>query len=72
MTATSRSQLKCPTCRGPVEAAAGRRTKVFPFCSSRCQLIDLGRWIDEEFRISEPADQAGGGAESVNPGGDRE
>jgi endogenous inhibitor of DNA gyrase (YacG/DUF329 family) len=26
----------------------------FPFCSERCRAVDLGRWIDEEYRISEP------------------
>ncbi len=24
-----------------------------PFCSQRCQQIDLGRWLNEEYRISE-------------------
>jgi hypothetical protein len=27
---------------------------VGPFCSARCQLIDLGQWFGEEYRISEP------------------
>jgi endogenous inhibitor of DNA gyrase (YacG/DUF329 family) len=22
-----------------------------PFCSERCQLIDFGSWVDEEFRV---------------------
>jgi endogenous inhibitor of DNA gyrase (YacG/DUF329 family) len=26
-----------------------------PFCSERCKLIDLGEWLDEGHRISEPA-----------------
>lgn len=26
----------------------------FPFCSSRCKLIDLGKWFNEEYRISTP------------------
>ncbi len=26
----------------------------FPFCSERCKLIDLGAWLDEEYRIEEP------------------
>jgi hypothetical protein len=25
-----------------------------PFCSERCKLIDLGKWLGEEHRISEP------------------
>jgi uncharacterized protein len=44
----------CPTCRG---AAVRAGNKVFPFCSERCQLIDLGRWLSEEYRIpAEPVD----------------
>jgi endogenous inhibitor of DNA gyrase (YacG/DUF329 family) len=26
----------------------------FPFCSERCRVVDLGKWIDEEYRVSEP------------------
>ncbi len=26
----------------------------FPFCSKRCKLVDLGKWVDEEHRIEEP------------------
>jgi hypothetical protein len=40
-------QVKCPTCKKPAELG----TKWFPFCSERCQLIDLGRWANEEYRI---------------------
>lgn len=34
-----------------------------PFCSSRCKLIDLGRWLDERFYITPPPeeDQEDGG-----------
>jgi endogenous inhibitor of DNA gyrase (YacG/DUF329 family) len=24
----------------------------FPFCSERCKLIDLGRWLDGKYQIS--------------------
>jgi endogenous inhibitor of DNA gyrase (YacG/DUF329 family) len=24
----------------------------FPFCSARCRLIDLGRWLGEGYRIA--------------------
>ncbi|MGH7179578.1 MAG: DNA gyrase inhibitor YacG [Tepidisphaeraceae bacterium] len=24
----------------------------FPFCSERCKLIDLGRWLEEKYRIA--------------------
>lgn len=26
----------------------------FPFCSKRCKLVDLGRWLNEEYKISIP------------------
>ncbi|MFQ5495260.1 MAG: DNA gyrase inhibitor YacG, partial [Phycisphaerae bacterium] len=28
-----------------------------PFCSHRCKLVDLGRWFDGTYRISEPVDE---------------
>jgi endogenous inhibitor of DNA gyrase (YacG/DUF329 family) len=24
----------------------------FPFCSERCQTIDLGRWLGERYRVA--------------------
>jgi len=51
--------MKCPTCNKRVE---WEDNPFRPFCSERCKLIDLGRWVDEEYRvpgkpvISEPRD----------------
>ena len=65
---TARRTARCPTCQtATTRDAAGR---VFPFCSERCHLIDLGRWLREEFRV--PAEETGGGVESVKPGADDE
>jgi endogenous inhibitor of DNA gyrase (YacG/DUF329 family) len=33
----------------------------FPFCSDRCKLLDLGKWLGEDYRIAGP--RAGDGAE---------
>ena len=30
----------------------------FPFCSERCKLIDLNRWLNEDYRISTPLSNA--------------
>lgn len=43
--------VHCPTC--------GKRGAWFdrpqgPFCSQRCKLIDLGKWLGEAHTISEP------------------
>ena len=43
--------VRCPICKkkGPwFDGPYG------PFCSERCKMIDLGRWLGEEYRISEP------------------
>lgn len=41
--------LTCPTCGKRHQSAAG--TPLGPFCSPRCQLVDLGRWLSEEYRV---------------------
>ncbi len=40
--------MKCPTCNKPVE---WDDNPFRPFCSERCKLIDLGRWVSEEYRV---------------------
>jgi len=27
----------------------------FPFCSRRCRVIDLGRWLGEGYRVPDPS-----------------
>ncbi|WLS78271.1 DNA gyrase inhibitor YacG [Erwinia pyri] len=46
--------VNCPTCSKKViwdELSPWR-----PFCSKRCQLIDLGEWAAEEKRIASSGD----------------
>jgi hypothetical protein len=50
----------CPICGKPVPPHAQNRA--FPFCSDRCRLLDLGKWLGEEYRI--PGSGAGEGAET--------
>jgi len=47
--------VKCPTCKKVGDWFAG---EYGPFCSQRCRLIDLGKWLGEEHRISEPLPEA--------------
>jgi endogenous inhibitor of DNA gyrase (YacG/DUF329 family) len=42
--------MKCPICRKQVQ----KGDAYFPFCSERCQLIDLGNWASEKYVISTP------------------
>jgi hypothetical protein len=39
---------KCPTCNKPVQ---WQDNPFRPFCSERCQLVDLGKWVSEEYRV---------------------
>lgn len=43
--------VKCPRC-GAMARWEGNAYK--PFCSARCQNVDLGAWVDEEYSV--PAD----------------
>jgi endogenous inhibitor of DNA gyrase (YacG/DUF329 family) len=39
---------QCPVCDSKVNLAT---TPTVPFCSDRCRLIDLGRWLDEAYAL---------------------
>jgi endogenous inhibitor of DNA gyrase (YacG/DUF329 family) len=41
-------KIKCPNC-GKIAPWEGNPFR--PFCSERCRMIDLGAWVDEEYRI---------------------
>jgi endogenous inhibitor of DNA gyrase (YacG/DUF329 family) len=43
--------VKCPTCK---KSGPWFEGKFGPFCSQRCKLIDLGKWLNSEHAISEP------------------
>jgi hypothetical protein len=44
---------KCPQCGQSLPSHAD----AFPFCSKRCQLLDLGKWLGEEYRVPSRADE---------------
>lgn len=43
--------MKCPKCSKPVE---WKDNPFRPFCSERCKLVDLGRWVSEEYSVPGP------------------
>ena len=48
---------KCSLCGTPYEFVYIEDEPLpahFPFCSKRCKSIDLGKWLNEEYRISTP------------------
>jgi uncharacterized protein len=48
--------MTCPICKKPADLSPKNRFR--PFCSERCQMIDLGTWAAGEYRVpgSKPAD----------------
>ena len=45
----SLDKITCPTCK---TANTYRQDNPYrPFCSSRCKLIDLGEWAEENYRV---------------------
>jgi endogenous inhibitor of DNA gyrase (YacG/DUF329 family) len=51
----------CPICGKPARPRAENPSS--PFCTPRCKQIDLGKWLDEAYRVpvadssDEPADE---------------
>jgi endogenous inhibitor of DNA gyrase (YacG/DUF329 family) len=60
---------RCPTCARP--AAPRAENAAFPFCTARCRLVDLGKWLNEEYRVpvadlSDDEDEPGSRLEHPN------
>jgi endogenous inhibitor of DNA gyrase (YacG/DUF329 family) len=60
--------VRCPICDRPIQGQSPAEWPQFPFCSDRCRLIDLGRWLGEGYGIptrraeeepAEPSDDPG-------------
>jgi uncharacterized protein len=48
-----RVNRRCPTCRRQF-ADTDEVRAYSPFCSERCRLADLGKWLDGGYRIESP------------------
>ena len=46
--------VRCPTCDRLFEP---EQTPAMPFCSHRCRLIDLERWLDEDYGLADEPDE---------------
>jgi uncharacterized protein len=49
----------CPICKAAMPAP-WQEYPEYPFCTKRCKLIDLGRWLGEGYAVpsTEPASDA--------------
>ena len=50
--------FQCPTCRTVFSVERLDQASYRPFCSERCQLIDLYHWFKGDYRISDPIPDA--------------
>ncbi|NOZ63381.1 MAG: DNA gyrase inhibitor YacG [Caldiserica bacterium] len=47
-------KVRCSYCKKEITWQEGDPLPpYFPFCSARCKLVDLGSWLEEEYRIKE-------------------
>jgi uncharacterized protein len=55
--------VRCPICSKAFQINTIDDLPSFPFCTERCKLIDLGRWIDGKYAIPEtpPGEKASNG-----------
>ena len=47
--------VRCPICDLRMQGASPREWPEFPFCSRRCKVIDLGRWLGEAYSVHQEA-----------------
>ena len=43
--------MPCPICKKPADMS--QRNKFRPFCSERCQMIDLGTWVSGDYEAED-------------------
>ncbi len=60
---------RCPVCDTHIDL---ERTPTVPFCSDRCRLIDLGRWLDESYGVPQPKKPGGGDPGVPDPDADED
>lgn len=47
---TKEKIFPCPVCRKSTRYHTGNLYR--PFCSERCRMIDLGLWLEEDYRVA--------------------
>ena len=48
-------KFRCPVCKKVIQQPAEGELgsfDYFPFCSERCKLVDLGAWLDCDYKIT--------------------
>ena len=58
--------MLCPICKHEIPQPRRGKESNLPFCSDRCKLIDLGRWLSGKYQIPVVEEDESGDAE-VDP-----
>jgi endogenous inhibitor of DNA gyrase (YacG/DUF329 family) len=61
----------CPICKKAVKPRG--ENNAFPFCSPRCKQVELGKWLNEEYRVpteEDDEDPGLGGGGGTSGGGE--
>lgn len=48
MSQNTQKTAPCPICKSDVRREGNR---AYPFCSDRCKVIDLGKWLSGDYAI---------------------
>lgn len=43
--------IPCRKCGRRLRAGGTAQNAFFPFCSERCRNLDMGKWLDEKYRV---------------------
>lgn len=46
--------MTCPICDKELPVEISGESPLFPFCSTRCKQVDLLRWMNGDYSITEP------------------
>ena len=49
------NKVRCPICDRAMDGHGPKEWPDWPFCSKRCRLVDLGRWLGGAYSIETPA-----------------
>lgn len=59
-------RFSCPICKKKIPAEEIESSAVFPFCSERCKLVDLGQWLNGTYVVPGDAESPGQSSDEDN------
>jgi endogenous inhibitor of DNA gyrase (YacG/DUF329 family) len=60
-------KVRCPICDLWMHGQGPKEWPQWPFCSERCKLIDLGRWLGGSYRLDSTPKEVAPAEEATKP-----